>query len=289
MAKYKLVHLDVTAQKSNKIEYLERMVNDASIVLVMAESQYNSFVEKANSFNMLYSEAEADRQTAKSNWNMFLQVKSDLSALTHTANEANLVAVDAFHDIKQLICAWESVTVETLKAAEAITRTANYIQRRKASNQLISDNLVNDAIATSKAAQKTVTLVIKAFTDALNALSFSKQASNTTELTGVFIDEASVALLKKDVEKELKEYKKGGSVSVGLITEIQQSISDKNPLEYTLDSTLRAARTKEKTALNASEAANREMNRAKEEFEQAQTALATWEAALAAAKTAIAG
>ena len=288
--KHKVIKcIDVTAQKSNKIEFLERMVNDASTVFSMAESKYNSFVEKAAIFANLYNEAETDLQKAEGYWKLFLQVKSDLDGLTKTANEANLVAADAFHDIKQLICEWEDVTSETLKAAEAITLTANYIQKRKASNPLISNDLVNDAIAAAKAAQKTVTQVVKAFTDALSALSSSKQASNTTDLTDVYIDIASVALLKKDVKKEFELFSKNSGTPVEVVTEINQQIKGKKSLEYSLDKALKAAKTKAKLALHASESANKEMNKAKEEMAQAQAALATWNAALDAANTAVAG
>lgn len=295
MTKYKQIRFfDVTAKKTNKIEYLQRQVNDATTVVAKAEATYNSFVEKAATFSNLYNEAEADLQTAEGYWKLFLQVKADLKALNETADEANLVAVDAFHGVKNLIDCWEQVTTDTIKAAEAITLTADYIQKRKAANPLISDDLVNDAIAAANAAQKTVSAVVKAFKDALAALSSSTQANNSTELTDVYINLAITALL----EQKLDEI--DPAIQTTLTTELSQAAITGNdlvtiqslmhpPLETSLSKSLSDAQNKSAMALTASEAANREMNKAKEELAQAQASLSTWEAALTAAETAVAG
>ena len=77
----------------------------------------------------------------------------------------------------------------------------------------ISNDLVNDAIAASKAAQKVVTKVVNAFTDALNALSSSKQANNTTELTNIYISLAIASLLNEKIAEQLKEFKKSRSIT----------------------------------------------------------------------------
>lgn len=295
MSRYKVIRpVDVTAKKSAKIEFLQRMVNDASTVVAKADSKYNSFVEKANTFTELYNEAEVDLQTEEGYWKLFLQIKADLQALNETANEAKLVAVDAHHGIRQLIIAWEEVTADTLKAAEAIVLTSNYIQKRKASNPLISADLVDDAIAATKAAEKTVAAVVKAFKDALSALSSSTQANNSTALTNVYINLAMTALIENKSEdgklpKLLSKLLIDEEIPKGELDVIKKWASNKKPLEESLKDALEEAKSKDKRALMASEQANKEMNKAKEELAQAQAALATWEAALLTAETAVAG
>ncbi len=281
---------DVTAKKTNKIEFLQRMVNDASTVFSKAESKYNSFVEKASIFATLYNEAETDLQTAEGYWKLFLQVKSDINALNDTASEANLVAVDAHYDVRQLIIAWEEVTAETLKAAEAIVLTSNYIQKRKASNPLISDDLVKDATDAAKAAEKTVAAVVKAFKDALSALSSSWQANNSTELTDVYINIAMTELLtNKDIGKNLSKILIAERMLKENRDKILKMTTNSLPLEDSLKTAKNDAKKKTKLALTASEGANKEMNKAKEELAQAQAALSTWQAAFLAAETAVAG
>ncbi len=286
--------VDGTTYKTNRIEYLQRQVNDASTVVAKADSKYKSFVEKANTFTELYNEAEADLQTAEGYWKLFLQVKSDLEALKETANEANLIAVDVQRDIRQLIIAWEEVTADTLKAAEAIVLTARYIQKRKASNPLISNDLVKDATAAAKAAEKTVAAVVKAFKAALSTLSSSAQANNSTALTNVYINLAMTALIENKSEdgklpKLLSKLLIDEEIPKGELDVIKKWASNKKPLEESLKDALKEAKSKDKRALMASEQANKEMNKAKEELALAQATLATWEAALLAAKTAVAG
>lgn len=290
----KVRRVDVTADKTNRIEYLQRQVNDASTVVAKADSKYKSFVEKANTFTELYNEAEADLQTAEGYWKLFLQVKSDLEALKETANEANLIAVDVQRDIRQLIIAWEEVTADTLKAAEAIVLTARYIQKRKASNPLISNDLVKDATAAAKAAEKTVAAVVKAFKAALSMLSSSTQANNSTALTNVYINLAMTALIENKSEdgklpKLLSKLLIDEEIPKGELDVIKKWASNKKPLEESLKDALKEAKSKDKRALMASEQANKEINKAKEERALAQATLATWEAALNAAETAVAG
>lgn len=285
-------HIDVTTRKSNKIEFLERQVNNASTIVAEAQSKYNSFVEKANTFAELYAEAQADQQKAEGFWKLFLQVKSDVEGLNQTSDEANLVAVDAFHDVKQLIREWEDVTAQTIKAAEAIVLTADFIQKRKASNPLISNDLVADAVSAANNAQKVVSTVIKAFTDALSTLSSSTQANNSTELTDVYVNLTMSFLLKsksQDLLPLVLAKVKDGSISETQKENILELATKDEVLEELLYNALQDADTKTELAMNASESANREMNIAKEELAQATASLSTWEAALNAAETAVAG
>ena len=284
--------VDVTSQKSNKIEYLQRQVNDAGVVVAAAQAKYDSFVIKANIFSGLYTEALADQQTAEGYWKLFLQVKSDLDALRQTTDEANLIAVDAFYDVQQLIVEWESVTAATIKAAEAILLSADYIQKRKASNNLISDDLVQDATAAASAAETTVKIVITALTDALSTLSSSAQANNSTEMTDVYVGLAVVAILENDIDLSLlRPILMDPSLDFGKreIAKIMRSANSREPLETSLSKGLDKAKSKTTLSLAASESANREMNKAKEELSEAEAALETWQAALVAAETAVAG
>ncbi len=270
---------DVTSRKSNKIEFLIRQVNDAKTVVSKAEAKYQSFVEKANTFAVLYAEAAAELGTTEIYWRQFLQVQSDLNGLHKTGGEANLIAVDAFYNVQKLIKDWEDVVAQTLKAAEAIILTAEYIEKRKASNKLISADLVNDAIEAARKAEMVVAIVIKAFSAALNTLSSSAQVNNSTELTNVYISQAISTLLKREVDT--------ASPLSNTLLPPQTRIFES--LETSLEKSLADAQNKIKICLAATEAATREMNTAKEELDQAVVAMDTWEAALSAAEAAVAG
>jgi len=267
-------------------------VNDAEVIVASAQAKYNSFVIKANTFAELYKEDLADQQTVEGYWKLFLQVKSDLEALRQTTNETNLIAVDAFYDVQQLIREWEDVTAATIKAAEAILLSADYIQKRKASNNLISDDLVQGATAAASAAKATVKMVIAAFTDALGTLSSSTRAKNSTKMTDVYVSLAVAALLEDKLDRSILSPILLGSGLNFNHTEMKKIISAANqrePLEVSLAKSLKSAKSKTSLSEAASESANREMNKAKEELAETQAALETWQAALVAAETAVAG
>lgn len=282
--------IDITARKTSKIEFLKRQVDDSKTMVAKAQAKYNSFVTKASTFAELYTEADVNKQTAESYWDLFLKVKADLHAINETVEEANLIAVDAFHDVKQLILQWESVTSDTIQAAESIMLAADYINKRKASNPLISNDLVNDAAAAAKAAQTTVKAVVNAFTDALSALSSSAQANNSTELTSIYLNIAISAIVDKTIRPLLDTDAFAKlNLSKSEKANLKKIVGLHRPLEISLKTSLKNSKTKSAQALTASQSANKEMNRAKEQLSQAEAALATWEAALAAAETAVAG
>ena len=261
---HKRFKIEETAQKSNKIEFLRRQVKRASTQVAMANAKYESCLAKANVFMDLYAEAESNRTAAINYWELFLKVKSSLDTGRQTSDVSKLKAVNIQHEAEQLIIHWQKVTKDTIKAAKAIQLSADYIQKKKAVNPLISNDLVSDAVAASKKAEKAVEVVIDALTDSLTTLSSSTGAKNDTELTNVYIDRMVSILLEKG-----------------------QGFDES--LEASLKKGLEEAKQHAAQALLATENANKEMNIAKDELSQATAALATWEAALAAAETAVAG
>ena len=283
---------DVSAKKINKIEALKRQVNDAAKRVALAEVKYNSLVEKANTFTELYQEAEATRQTTESYWILFLKIKSSLHALQQTSDETDLVAVDALYDLRQLVVQWNKVTKDTIKAAEVIQLMAETIEKRKASNPLISDDLVNDASTAALDAEKTVKVVIAALRDTLRALASATQAKNSMELTNFYIEEASIRLLANAERLDGKKPNLASIQKLGISETEQKAIENYQPdhksLELSLYNTLQAAHQNVSKALVASENANKEVNVAKEELARAEAKLSTLEAALAAAESALA-
>lgn len=283
-------HINESARKNNRIEYLQRKVKEASMGAAIANSTYNSLVEKAAIFASLDQEAAVDVETTEGYWNLFLKVKSDIQVMTQIAGESNLTVVGTLQDVRNLISAWEAVTSETLKAAESIVIMSEYIQKRKANNPLISNDLVADAIAAAKAAEKTVNIVLQAFTDALNTLSVAAQANNSTALRDVYKNLAITLILENNHQKGLLgTVLKAANINPTISRKIEKMAKNGESLETSLSNSLKAAKRKVKLSQIASENVNKEMNKAKEELALAQAVLATWEAALVAAETATGG
>jgi hypothetical protein len=267
--------MNITAIKTSTLQNLQRQYNDATTIAAKAESTYEAFVNKAALFKDLYNQATANYTTVNSQWNMLLTLKSSLLALEQTSDDCNEVADVTYNNIKNLVRKWELVVQQTLEAADAINLASDYINKRKAANTLISSDLVNDATTAAKNAANAVTLTINALTAALNTLTVASQGKNSTELTGLYIDMASSAILTPQPHPEI----------LGVV---QPPEATHKPLETTLGNLLNSATKKQQAAQKALDNANAEMANAKEQLDTANAKVVATQAALTAAQAAVA-
>lgn len=263
--------MNITARKTSTLQSLQRQYNDATTIAAKAESAYESYANKAQLFKDLYAQATNDLNTLNSQWTMFLTLKSSLIALEETSDDCNLVAVVSFNNVKKLVRKWEQVVQQTLEAADAINLASDYINKRKASNGLISSDLVSDATTAANNATATVTLVINALTASLNTLTVASQANNSTELTGLYIDMASAALLTASPSQTVPNAPAPNHV----------------PLETSLSQLLNQANRKQAAVQAALNNANAELATAKEDLDSANAKVVAAQAALNAAQAAV--
>lgn len=268
--------MNITAIKTSTLQNLQRQYNDATTIAAKAETTYEAYVNKAAFFKDLYNQATVNYSTVSSQWNMLLTLKSSLVALEQTSDDCNEVAVVTYNNIKNLVRKWESVVQQTLEAADAINLASDYINKRKAANTLISSDLVNDATTAAKNAASAVTLTISALTAALNTLTASSQAKKSTELTGLYIDMASSAILTPKEHTEI----------LGVIEPSEKPLH--KPLETTLGKLLSNATKKQNAAQKALDKANGEMANAKEQLDTANAKVVATQVALTAAQAAVA-
>lgn len=260
--------MNITAKKTSTLQGLQRQVNDATTIAAKAEAKYESYVNKAQLFQDLLTQATNDLAVVKGQWNLFLALKSSLHAVEETCDDASLVAGTTYKGVRKLIKKWEDVVQQTLEAADAINLASDYINKRKASNPLISNDLVSDATLAANNAAAAVKQVISALTAALNSLSASNQANNSTALTRLYIDMTASTLLNDPRAK--------------------QDGAEHLPLEVSLSNALKMASQKQTSVQNASSRANAEMAKAKEELDSANAKQVTAQAALRAAQAAVA-
>jgi hypothetical protein len=267
--------INITAIKTSTLQSLQRHFTDATTIAAKAESTYDAYVNKAALFKDLYTQATANYTTVSNQWNMLLTLKSSITALEQTSDDCNEVADITHTKIKNLVQKWELVVQQTLEAADAINLASDYINKRKAANTLISSDLVSDATTATKNAANAVTLTINALTASLNTLTMASQAKKSTELTGLYIDMTSSAILTPQPHLEI----------LGVIKPPQAS---HKPLETTLGELLSDATKKQKAAQKALDNANAEMANAKEQLDTANAKVVAAQAALTAAQSALA-
>lgn len=267
--------MNITAIRTNTLQNLIRQYNDATTIAATADAAYQSYSNKADMYQNLYTQAVANTTTINGQWTMFLQLKSSLASLSQTSDDCNLVADVSYNNIQKLVKKWEQVMQKTVEATNAINLASDYITKRKASNPLISNDLVSDATTTAKNAATVFTAVVAALTATLNTLTSAAQAKKSTELTGLTIDVSSAALLIPKAE----------------FFHTNQSApppAAHKPLEKTLGDLLKNTNAKQTAVLAALNNANAEKASAKEALDTANGRVASTLAALNSAKAAVA-
>jgi len=276
---------DITRSKTITINQLTQDVKNATTTKAKASASYDSFVSKQQMYTELLALAEADYTTKKANWDLLLTLRSSLLSLKETADITNQVAQMSDEHVRDMIVSWQKVTDETIRAADSINLTANYIVQRKASNQLLSNDLVNDATKAAKAADSAVTLVITALTNALSSLGASNQAKNSTLLT---VNDVNLAISMIIDPQQLDRNIAKNDMGVSLVA-VNPFRSKHVPLEDSLRTSMDNSKAQQDQLLKAVDDVNNEVARAKEDLDQATADLATLESALKAAEAAIAG
>ncbi len=277
-------YADITRSKTVTINQLKSDVKTATTTKSKTTASYDSFVSKQQMFNELLSLAQADYNTKQANWELLLTLKSSLTSLKDTADSTNEVAQVSDEQVKTMIEKWQKVTDETIRAADSINLTSNYIVQRKAANQLLSNDLVTDATKAAKAADSAVTLVITALTNALSSLGASNQANNSTLLT---VNDINLAISMIIDPSTLKKEKP--SVAMTSSVSLTAYRSAHVPLERSLRTSLNESKKYNDQMIVTVNDVNNEVAQAKEEMDQATAELATLEAALKAAEAAVSG
>ncbi|MCE7991212.1 MAG: hypothetical protein HEP71_04495 [Roseivirga sp.] len=178
---------DVTAEKSARIKQLQRELEEARKELADAEATYQSFMSKSTLMNSILAEAGNAVVMMTSEDKLALDAGQKAKSLGETSVKAMLTAKNTYVDCQNMLVAVQKVVEATLEAATDITLTAELIMKRKATNPLISSQLVSQATQAATDANKAVGLAIKALTATFTAYSTASQASFTSEITGAEI------------------------------------------------------------------------------------------------------
>lgn len=264
---YKKVFQDVTAEKTTRIKHLQRLVEDAKNNVAKAEATYNSYASKSELFDQLYEDASTTLAVMTDQENLASDLVQKVNSLFDTATVAIGTANDTYLDTKKLLHSVQKVVDATLAAATDIVLSAELIMKRKASNPLISSELVTEAAQAATDANKAVSLIINALTATFNALATANQANNTAEIV-----QAEILYLKDLVVEDTSL----SDANTSMIT-IQEKAHD----NYV------NARNAEKEALKAADQAKQQMMKSKNMLNRATAELANAEAALNAAEAAV--
>jgi hypothetical protein len=267
----------ITERKKQELDQLTQQVIDAQDTVDQYQAIVNSLTEKSNKLSTQLSTAEANKAQALSNKDLLDTMVNDAKDLQNNSEIAFDAIVLADAKIKVVAEEIKTTINNLIYSAEVINKLANLVIRKKASNPLISDELV--------------TMVTTAGADANNAVALTLVA-----LQSVFSSQATTLESEAAMALQLLQATKLYELMIGEeVDDIQNELpSPETPTgsgeTYTIQSLLDYAYTVTSNmydeSLKASKDTTKQLNDTESKLSDAQVQLASLQAGLAAANAA---
>lgn len=267
----------ITERKKQELEQLSQQVLDAQDTVQQYQAIVDSLTAKSNKLNTQLDAAEANKAQALSNKDLLDTMIDNAKDLQNNSEITFDAVVLADAKIKDVAKEIKTTINDLIYSAEVINKLANLVIRKKASNPLISDELV--------------TMVTTAGTDANNAVALTLVALNS-----VFASQATTLETEAAMALQLLQATKLYEIMVGQeVDSIHNDLPDAevptNPTKtYTIKSLLDYAYVVNSAmyeeALTASKDTTKQLNDSKGKLSDAQVQLASLQAGYAAANAA---
>lgn len=255
---------NITQKKTAEINRLKTEVTAATRKTETSRAALEAAIIKSELYGGLLVNAQARLNTATEELYQSSRAAQNLESLEQSDKMAVEVVNETRERINTLIAQVQAVANTTLNAASSISEMSRLIIDRKASNPLISSELVNRAQAALEASNRTVTLIINTLTSVTNALSTAGQAADTAKIV-----EAEIEALKLKLVE--------GSNGLADKTPIKPRVEQKyNKMRYVENETQQGA----KQAKDQQLASQDNLIVATNQLQKAQAALSAAEAAI---------
>lgn len=169
----------IADKKKADIDALTEQVSSAEYEVEQMQAVVNAMTSKAAEFSAFLAAADADKDTALSNLNLVTDAVNKVKHLSESAKTALSQTVSAENNICATVSAVATLIKKLIFSVEVIDKLSALVNKQKALNPIIPDELV--------------TLMAKATTDANNAV-----ATTLTALTSCYAAE-SVLLEAKNI------------------------------------------------------------------------------------------
>ncbi|MGH1385374.1 hypothetical protein [Kordia sp.] len=268
----------ITERKKQELDQLKQQVTDVQGTVDQYQAIVDSLTAKSNKLTSQLSAAEASKAQALSNKDLLDTMVNDAKDLQNNSEITFDAIVLADAKIKTVAEEIKTTINNLIYSAEVINKLANLVIRKKASNPLISDELVTMVTTAGTDANNAVALTLVALQSV-----FSAQATSLES-------EAAMALQLLQATK-LYEFMIGEEVDGIQNNNIPSAETPTDPkTTYTIQSLLDYAYTVTSNmydeALTASKDTINQLNDSQSKLSDAQVQLASLQAGLAAANAA---
>ncbi|MFT4803426.1 MAG: hypothetical protein ACI9YE_000619 [Psychroserpens sp.] len=260
----------ITERKKHELDTLTQQVLDAQGTVDQQQAIVASLTTKSNKLQADLATADTNKTTALNNKDLSDEVVENLLSLKNNSETTFDETVLAESKIKKVAVEISDIIQKLIFSAEIINKLGNLVIRKKATNPLISDELVTLVTTSGTNANNAVALTLVALQSVFSAQATTKES------------EAAVAL---EVLQAIKLYE---FVIGENVDDIQSAkpLSPETSISGLLDTAYNVQFNMYNQALAASKDTIKQLNSAKRELSTAQVSLSSLEAGLAAANAA---
>ena len=264
----KTTRYGVTEAKKAELDALTLQVQDAQDDVEQLQAMVTSLSAKSSKLQVQLNDATTNRATALNNKDMVDDVIQNTKDLMNNSSVTFDEVVIADAKIKDVAKEIRNVINKLIYSAEVINKLANLVIRKKASNPLISDELI--------------TMVTNSGTDANNAVAVTLVALNSVFASQATTLESEAALSLEYLQAvKLCEFISGQQDAHEIYNRLP-----KRTIKELLDTAYIQASERYEQALVAYNDTVNQVNEAKSLMDKAQIKLSSLEAGLAAANAA---
>ncbi|WP_323789892.1 hypothetical protein [Psychroserpens sp.] len=163
----------ITEKKKSELDALKIKVLNAQHKVEQFEAIVTSLTEKSEMFEQFYAAATTNRETALNNKKLVDEVIQNARNLAQNSTIAYDEIVAADTKMEAVASHFKTVIDELIYSAEIINKLATTVIRKKAQNELISDELISMIGTAGKDANNAVAVSLVALES-----TFTAQASN---------------------------------------------------------------------------------------------------------------
>jgi hypothetical protein len=264
----------ITESKKAELDQLTDEVIDAQYEVQKEQANVDALTAKSVKFESFLATADTNRTVALSNLNAIKEIIQNTTDLEVYSNTSFGQMSLAESKMKQVAGDVEKVIEELIFSVEVINKLSNLIIRKKASNPLISDEVITMLGTTGTDANNAVALTLVALKSV-----YAAQASS--------MESEAAASIEYLQSVKLKEMITGPAVAT---EPVSSSSSMSLDMPITIESMIIIANTNAKAdyekCLDAVNMTNKQLSDAKSELSKSETVLSSLQAGLAAANAA---
>jgi hypothetical protein len=260
----------ITEKKKQEIDFLTQEVLNAESEVQQYQAIVDALVEKEDKLTEDLATAKANKTQALDNKNAVDKVITNAKDLYQNSRNTYKEAEQAEEKIKSVATEINTVINKLIYSAEVINKLSNLVIRKKATNPLISDELV--------------TMVTQASSDANNAVALTLVA-----LESVFASQATTIESKDAMSLELLQSTKLYEFIIGAEVdnvENQDIPAENQSLKYYLYTAYNITSSMYEEVLKASNDTTAQLSAAQASLSKAQVKLKSLQSGLAAANAA---